>query len=523
MTAPVEPPYSAANRLISRPRRVARNSVVTMAALIVLGGTRVLYGSMISRATDPETYGTVGVLTAVSLILSLILPAGIAAAIARFVPHAGGQGDIERANTVYMALSRVGLIAAAALGVLAAAGAAYLRLDDSQVAQVAILTVVYCLYVTYRAGLYAFDRVRRYAGLEILSSALIILTTVLILDVGSTLYLAPLIVGYAAFAVGAQLSLPVPRSPVRRVGPALAREAAIYVGLACVGTLASAGFLHGTQLLAAQYARLTDVAYFTATITLVSPLWLLPRALGLALFPFMAEAHGAGELSVVRRHADLATRALLALLGPVVVGGILLARDVLVLYGGPPFAGGTLMMQIVLAAAYIGIVQVASVNALSSASGQQLRTPVGWAVAGAASGLALIFLVGGSQGGAGIAIGYLLGTAITAAGPIAVVWHRYGMAWVGPMARAMMVVGLAFAASRTIEASVAAGDRTLLVNGTIALIGVGIAAVVLFPDIRRVLLAVRHDQTPSGEDRVELLLSASPVVSRVQPAARKRP
>ena len=523
MTAAADLPIPTGSPQRGRHGAVARNSVLSMAALIVLGGTRVLYGSMISRATDPETYGLVGVLTAVTMILSLVLPAGVAAAISRFVPHARGRREIEGASGLYRALSRIGLAGAAALGLAAAAGAAYFELGASQVLQVGILTAVYCLYLTHRAGLYGFDRVSRYAGLEVLGSAAIVMTTIVILAVGSTWYLTPLIAGYGAFVVGAHLSLrgytrpattPMTRSQVR--------EIALYVALACIGTLASAGFLYGTQLLAAQYARLTEVAYFTATITLISPLWLLPRALGLALFPFMAEAHGAGELDIVRRHADLATRTLLGLLGPVFVAGILLARELLVLYGGPQFADGAPVMQIILAAAYLGIIQVPSVNALSSASGQQLRTPVGWAVTGAASGLVLLALIGGPLGATGIAIAYLVGTAITAAGPIAVVWRRYGMPWTGPIGRAVVTVGLAFAAARLIDSSLAAGDRSLLTDGTVALIGVGMAVLLLFGDIRGALSLARRGGDRARDEGSEIMLTANPIVPFVEPTARKR-
>ena len=44
--------------------------------------------------------------------------------------------------------------------------------------------------------------------------------------------------------------------------------------------------------------------------------YFLPRALGMALFPAMARAHGAGDVDAVRRHADISTRALLVLLAP---------------------------------------------------------------------------------------------------------------------------------------------------------------------------------------------------------------
>jgi O-antigen/teichoic acid export membrane protein len=65
---------------------VARNSALSMVGLVVLGGTRVVYGAMVSHVTNRQTYGLVGALLAVTLISSFVLPVGIASAVSRFVP-----------------------------------------------------------------------------------------------------------------------------------------------------------------------------------------------------------------------------------------------------------------------------------------------------------------------------------------------------------------------------------------------------------------------------------------------------
>ena len=76
---------------------------------------------------------------------------------------------------------------------------------------------------------------------------------------------------------------------------ALRRELAVFTFLACLGTIASAGFLQGTQFLAATVAPADELASFAAAVTLVAPIQFLPRALALAMFPSMSAAHGAGH------------------------------------------------------------------------------------------------------------------------------------------------------------------------------------------------------------------------------------
>ena len=506
MTAPSRSPIDGDASARGRKRTVARDGALSMAALFVVGATRVLYGSMVSRATDPETYGLIGVLIAISLILSLVLPAGINSAIARYVPYSLGQGAQGNATTLYRSLLRFGLIASAGLGALAAAGAAVAGLGRTEIVEVGLLTAAYSSYVLYKAGLYGFDLVPRYLLLEILSSGTILMSTVYVVVTGSAWYLAPQVAGYSIFVVAAHLVLRAPTARSAPDGSINYREVAGYVALACVGTVASAGFLQATQVLAARFA-LSDAAYFTATITLVSMLYFLPRALSLALFPFMAQAHGAGDLTVVRGHADKSTRALLTLLSPVFVIGIFVSGEALVIYGGPPFLAGALILQIVLLASYLSVIQVPSVNTLSSASREGLRLSAGWAVIGAIVGLALVPVAGPLIGSAGIAVAYFIGTAVTASGPITIVWRRYRMHWTGPVIRAVGAVGIAFVAARVLAVVAPVGGVPWFRDMTAALVGVVLTLFLLRGDLAWVLRAARHsDDRQSrvgGQDYVE--------------------
>jgi O-antigen/teichoic acid export membrane protein len=425
----------------------------------------------------------VGVLIAVALVLSLVLPAGINSAIARYVPYSMGQGDLASARGTYAWLWRVGIGSSAALGLIAAAGAAYVGARPDDVVQVGLLTAAYSVYVIYKAGLYAFDRVGRYLRLEILCSVIIVVTTVVVLLARERWFLVPQVAGYAAFGFTAHLALSRHAAGARAVRRSERFGIAMYVVVACVGTVASAGFLQLTQILAAVNATLGDAAYFTATITLVSALYFLPRALSLALFPFLAEAHGAGDLDAVRTHADRTTRALLCLLAPLFAIAITLAGEALAVYGGSRFYAGALIMQLVLVASYLSVIQVPSVNALSSASGHGLRRTAGWAVTGACAGLLSMTILGPAMGGPGIALAYLFGTGVTACGPVIAVWRQYRMSWAGPLLRAVGVVAIAFLGARLLVSVVPANGIPWIRDGAAALLATVVSAAVLHRDL----------------------------------------
>src|SRR5262249_49621690 len=123
------------------------------------------------------------------------------------------------------------------------------------------------------------------------------------------------------------------------------REMVTYVMLASIGGVGSAGLLPALPLLAEVYTTRTEGASFVTAVALAAPLYFLPRALGMALFPAMAHAHGAGELDVVRRHADISTRALFVLLAPLFVLAVCLARPVLAVIYGLDFTPGAKVLQ----------------------------------------------------------------------------------------------------------------------------------------------------------------------------------
>lgn len=482
---------------------VVRTGALSMVGMAALGLTRLIHGSLVVRATDAQTYGRVGVLIAVATIASLLLPAGVSSALPKFVPFLHGRGDPRAARAAYRLLSRLGLVGAVVFGLAAAAvAAAVLDLSVRDTAQLAALAIAFSLYSIDKAALYAYQRVPAYARLELVTSALAVLATVVVVAAGWPVYLAPLVLGYTAFAVGARLLLRDqvaraprsggPRQPVTGLGPVPLAEVFGYVALACLGTLASQGFLQGTQLLAEAFATPTEVGYFAAAVTLVTPMYFLPRALSVALFPTMARAHGAGDVAAVRRHADLSTRALFVVLAPVFAAAILLAPEVLLLYGGSALTAGSGVLQFMLAATFLAVCAVAAVNTLSSGDGWQVRTPVASAVAGALTGLAVVALLGRPLGALGVGIGYLAGTAVTAGGPVVAVWRRHAMAWQGPVLTALGVVAAALTVGAVVTSvQVPPGTRVALDVGC-ALAVVAASVGLLAGHLRTILSDVRN-------------------------------
>jgi O-antigen/teichoic acid export membrane protein len=469
---------------------IVRAGLLSMAGLVALGLTRLLHGAMVSRATDQETFGLVGTLIAITTIGSLLLPAGAASAASKFIPFEQGRDDAAAARGVHRLLVRVGWSGTVPISLGAAAGAAAVfDLGWVDTFQVAALCCAFSAYSVQKSVLYGFGLVPAYTRLELACSAVSLAATVLVVAAGWSVYLLPLAAGYALFTIGAWWRVrPLTRGPKTR--RAATREIAVFVALACIGTLCSQGFLQGTQLLANHFAAPREVSYFAAAVTLIAPMYFLPRALGIVLFPSMARAHGAGDVADVRRQADVSTRALLVVLAPLFAAALLLAPEILTVFGGPEYADGAPVLRLMLAATYLAVVAVPAVNALSS--GAHVRVPVLCAVAGLVTGLAVVAALGGPLGAAGVGLGYLCGTAVTAGGPAVTAWRLHRMSWLAPVGLAAGFVALALVA-----ASVA--DRWL---GTGTRIGAAAFALIMGVFLLRGQIRILRDAADGGRLKV---------------------
>jgi O-antigen/teichoic acid export membrane protein len=469
-----------------------RTGALSTGALAVLGVSRLAHGSLISHSVGAATYGLVGSLIGITYVAALFVPIGLASAMTKYVALSRGRADEAEASGVYTSLRRLSDISAIVLGAIAAVVAWWMfRLAVVDTVQVGLLAAMFSAYSVDKAALYGFDRVARYGWLELAGSGLAIVATVFVVLSGSTQYLAPLTVGYAVVVVGSRFGL---RSAVlhgggvRPVAPDRRREILVFVGLAAVGAGSAAGLLQGVPLLADRFADARSVGFLVAAVTLVSPLYLLPRVLGMALFPAMSHARGGGAEDAVGRSADASMRATMVLLAPVFAAALPLAGPILAAYGGPGYSAGAPELRLLLVATYASVAAIGPVNALASGTMREARIPVIASVVGCVLGLSLVAPLGWWFGGAGVAGAYLVATIVTSAGPMVAAARRWALRWRGMVARGVLALGGAFAlatASDRFDAGLLGAALTALLCGLLAM-------AVFAKDGKVLLTAARH-------------------------------
>lgn len=485
---------------------IIRSSLLSMLAIAALGITRLVHLAIVERSVPKgdERWAVLVVLIGVTMTAGLFLPGGLASAAGKFIPYHLGRGDEAAAGGVYKLISLAGYAAAAFLGIVVAALASVAYgVGGADAFAAGLLTFVFSGYSVEKAALYGFHRIDGYVRLELAGSALAILSTIVVVVLGWGAFLLPLTLGYTVLIAGSWVLL-------RRRGPGSAgrmsavpggekREILGFVTLASMGGLASAGLLQALPAIADSFTGAEEVTYFAYAVSLVGPLYFLPRALGLALFPAMAHAHGAGDVASVRKQADLTTRALFVMLAPLFAVAIVLSRQILGVPFGREAAAGAVALQVLLAATFFMVTQVASVNALSSGTAREVRIPVTSSVIGGAAGVAAAIPLGLWLGAAGVGVGYLIAGVISAFGVHTAVARRHGLDWRKPVAKAVAVVAAAIVLWRLLELlPVAAGWQWIIdVAGALAagLFGV----LVLRSDIRHILSAAPKRQRQASE------------------------
>lgn len=249
-----------------------------------------------------------------------------------------------------------------------------------------------------------------------------------------------------------------------------------YALVTTFGTASSAGFLQLSVIFALRAGGEHGAGLFAAALSLVTPAYLLPRAISVVLFPAMARAAGRFDAARVRLHLTVGTQVLAAALLPLFALAAILAPSVLTLAYGRDYADGATTLVIMVWATWVSVASVPAVNALSSDTGRGYVIPAAASVAGFVVGLGWWFADGTSI--ESVAWGYLAGSMVQSAVPMVRAARRYGVPGIGFGARVLAAAGAALAVS------LLCGPLGIGVRIAIAIAVSAAAAIVVLPELR---------------------------------------
>jgi len=466
------------------PDRLVYKTALSLVTIATSGLVRLVFSLLIGHVFGAAMLGHANVIVSAAVFGTLLCSPGLGQSVARQMATRGlsasdpaGRFLLVRATALHHALC---VVVAVGVGVLAPA-----HVGTEQILAIA-LTIAYGCYTYYKAVLYGVDLVRRYAVLELTWDALFLVSLVAVVLVGARSWvLAPMVLVYGGFSIGAHRAM-LPRRRAAEPRPAAVGHATgdrpwwrAIGGFALVttlGTASSAGFLQLSQIFAMRAGGDHGAGLFAAALSLVTPAYLLPRAISVVLFPAMARAAGRADSARVRMQLKVGTEVLAAALLPFFSLVGVLATAVLTLAYGRGFADGGVTLAVMVWATWVSVASVPAVNALSSDPGRGYLVPAGASLVGFLIGMSVWFTFGSTI--EAVAWGYLAGSAIQSVVPMVEAARRHHALRLGSAARMVGAAALSLAVALWI------GRPPIGITISVALALAAVVAVVVSPEIR---------------------------------------
>lgn len=431
------------------------NALLTAVGLALIGLSRLAFNGVALRVFGAELSGQLNVALSLGVLLSLPASTAVGATAVRYMAQARGQGRPDTLAWLYRgtlwATLGIAALAAAAAWVCRDALATSQGIDVGLVAQATVVATAYVVYLFFRNALYALDRVRLYARLEVVSgvSFFVVLAALAALGQGRWL-LAAFVVGQVLFTIATlnatRGALATPCPPERRLGLA---PLVAYSVVSLVGTAASLSVRELAVFLSPRATDLAGAAHLALSMSLLAPLQFLPRMFRTVLFAHSAELDGRGERESLGRSIGAASHWLL--LATLPVGGLLVLTggSLLELFGGTPTPERVLAFRLLTMAAVIDVVATPSANALPGVGA--VKAPSYAAVAALAVTVAIWLGFAGTQGLVGLAAGMLANSIIKGGVPVVAARRMLGATLTSSPLRSLVLAALAVAGVVLVE------------------------------------------------------------------------
>ena len=425
------------------PTANTRKGALSIITIGLQGGTRFISNWLVGIIAGRAVFEAVSSATSMALMLNTLWPSSTPAAASKFISRARGKGDDAELFAVTRHASKRVLQASAVLSV--AAPVLWVMLYRSPVWEglciSLILLTVGCSQFA-RGVHFGAGQVARGTKVDVLTSLIGIVGTglLLLLGVRSVALTLPL-----SLAMGTYALLCWPWTAHGRPAKALRSEVDKFVTFGAMGSIASAGMLQVSQLTA---KGLSDhAAQINApAMQLVTPLSIIASALTLVLYPAMAEAQGAGDLDRLRRQTHLATQAFMAFMVPCFGFVAIASRPIISLvYFRGGYEESATLMPVYALALLVYTVAAPSVSSITSGPHKHMWFSLSFSQLGFVCAIVSWVLLTAPMGVFGVALGYGIGSTVTATGLIIVAWVLGRQRWAGLMTvlpLAMVAIGL---------------------------------------------------------------------------------
>lgn len=419
-------------------RELRRRSALAIATKVAPGLATLAINVLIGRVGGVALLGLTQTAMSTATLLSLLYPAPAAAAASRFVSAAVAVGEKSRATRIASYLARRVLIATACFVLAILVVAALFQILS---ASLLIVTCIITLGISFRVfieGLhFGGGEGRRLAKWSVAIALFGVTGTLAMLGVGvrDAWVIAPMAAANLLFVA---LSWPA-RSPYH-LSSAERRDMREFIWLGTVGTLASAGFVQATTLVAVATAGITFAGEYAAALTLSAPLAIFSVAISATLFPALSALTAGKDLRAVRSHITQATSLIVTIMGLAVGAIFILADPVVALIWGPDFSRTSWIVLFLLTSTLGTAVAVPAVTSLTSSSNRGMRISALSSLTGSAAGAVVWVITIPWSAEVGVMSGYMVAALLSASIPYFVAWRKYRLPWFGQTLQLFLLV-----------------------------------------------------------------------------------
>lgn len=424
-------PQGRLQRVGARRQRILGDTAWTLIAVASNGVARIITVVMVGRASGVDLLGMFQTGLSIAQLLVLFLPTALGSAASKFIAQGRANPSQGDPGEVFHFLAKRLRLAIVTLGAAAVATSMTIVQGEFWIAlQVALLTCSLSWYALTRGLLFGLGLATRSAFWDITTSVFTVALMAGLLVVGG-LGGGALVVLSLAYAVFAAVN--TPRRVHGSLCPERKREIDRFCAAVVVGTFASTGFLQLTMIASQIVGGVEAAGLFAAALTFATPVSLVGASLSLVIFPEISGALSRNDHRRVTAMVDQIFRGLLAAALPMFVVVQYAAEPILRVVMGRDFSGASSILVILVGSVLVTTVGIPCVTALTGGGQQGVRASAALSCFGLASGLCSWMVLVPLLHVDGVALGYLLGSAVTAAGPIVWAWRTKGQAWAVPV------------------------------------------------------------------------------------------
>lgn len=408
---------------------IFKNTILTIVALIFLGMTNLVFNILIAKEFDAATLGSLNLVISTALLFSLIITTGFGSAVTKYLAEYMGKRDSNGARLSFQISFKFVFVLSALLFIFAVILSEpvsnIIGVERKLFLFATPLIPLYAFYELYKNSYYGVNSVGKYLRNEVISDIIFFTVLSVVVFYLRCWLILPFILLYLVFTMLSTADFFCYLKPVKVKQKGITKSIVAFASISFVGTFASMSRMRLSMVLSGVYVSTEYVGYYAAAYSFLTALYLIPRAMSLALFPSFSYHYGKNDYGIITKILNQSTRWLSIII--LLLGGItvFLSKNILQILFGSEYTNASLTLQILILSACTSIVAIPAVNSLSGTKYVKIPNIAG--VLSLISCLVLWPFLIPKYGIVGTSVGFLVSTIVTSSIPLYYAWKYFNL------------------------------------------------------------------------------------------------